>query len=106
MSSVFMATLSVLTYRLLFHSDRVLTLASLILCVLSSYCISQLIDIFLMNTTSADDYHWLRALEGPRVMIASSLKPLCFYSGVSEELRLKCGQLIDLLHTNSSCEST
>ena len=105
MSNVFIATLSVLTYRLLFHSDRVLTLASLILCILSSYCISQLIDIYFMNTRSADDYHWLRALEGPRVMIASSLRPLCLYSGVSEELRLKCGQLVDMLHANSSCEN-
>jgi hypothetical protein len=104
MGDMFLATLFVLTYRLLFHSDRQLTLVSLIFCISSAFCVARLTEALFKDVAGIDYVapEWLRALDGPRLFIASCARPLCLHSGLSEDYRMACGRLIDLVHVNAS----
>ena len=104
MGDMFLATLFVLTYRLLFHSDRQLSLVSLIFCVSCAFCVSRLTEALFKDVAAADHVapEWLRALDGPSLFIASCARPLCLHSGLSENYRIVCGRLIDLVHVNAS----
>ena len=104
MCDIFLATLFVLTYRLLFHSDRQLSLVSLIFCVSCAFCVSRLTEALFKDVAAAEHVapEWLRDLDGPRLFIASCARQLCLHSGLSENYRIVCGRLIDLVHVNSS----
>ena len=104
MCDIFLATLFVLTYRLLFHSDQQLSLVSLIFCVSCAFCVSRLTEALFKDVAAAEHVapEWLRALDGPRLFIASCARPLCLHSGLSENYRIVCGRLIDLVHVNAS----
>lgn len=104
MIDMFLATLFALTYRLLFHSERQLTLVSMIFCISCAFCVARLTEAFF-NDVGGLEYvapEWLRALDGPRLFIASCARPLCLHSGLSENARIACGRLIDLVHVNAS----
>jgi hypothetical protein len=85
-SNVFLATLGLLTYRLhlLFHSERQLTLCSLIFCMSCVWCIAQLTLASFKDEGEYVPTAWQSALEGPRLLVASCVKPLCMFSGLSD----------------------
>ena len=104
MGDVFLATLFVLTYRLLFHSDRQLTLVSFIFCISCAFCVARLTEGLFKDVPDADygTPEWLYVLDSPRRFIASCARPFCFYSGLHEEAREACARLIALVDVSGS----
>jgi hypothetical protein len=100
-SSVFLATLGLLTYRLLFHSERQLSLCSLVFCVSCAWCVAQLTLVVFKDEGAHASPPWPSALEGPRLFVASCVKPLCMFSGLSQYARTTCAGFIDLLQGDS-----
>ena len=101
-SSVFLATLGLLTYRLLFHSERQLSLCSLVFCVSCAWCVAQLTLAFFKDEGAHEPAPWPSALEGPRLLVASCVRPLCMVSGLSQYARTACAGFIDLLQGDSA----
>ena len=100
-SSVFLATLGLLTYRLLFHSERQLSLCSLVFCVSCAWCVAQLTLAVFKDEGEHEPPPRPSALEGPRLFVASCVKPLCMFSGLSQYARTACAGFIDLLQVDS-----
>ena len=101
-SSIFLATLGFLTYRLMFHSERQLTLCSLVFCMSCAWCVAQLTLAVFKDEGEPLPTAWHSALEGPRLFVAACVKPLCMFSGLSQYARTTCAGLLDLLHGNLS----
>ena len=53
----FLMTLAVLSYKLLFHSDRELNLVSLIFCVACTWCVAQLYGVYWIKGLNPPDSH-------------------------------------------------
>jgi len=100
-SSVFLATLGLLTYRLLFHSERQLSLCSLVVCVSCAWCVAQLTLAVFKDEGAHEPAPWPSALEGPRLLVASCVRPLCMVSGLSQYARTACAGFIDLMQGDS-----
>lgn len=105
-SNSFLATLGFLTYRLLFHSEQQLTLCSLVFCMSCAWCIAQLTLAVFRDEGEYLPTAWQSPLEGPRLFVASCVKPLCRFSGVSQYARTTCVGLIYLLQGNFSHADT
>jgi hypothetical protein len=87
--NVFLAILGLLTYRLLFHSERQLTLFSLIFCMACAWCMSQLtLDVFKdAGNVEYMPAAWQSVLDGQLLFVASCVRPICVYSGLSQYAR-------------------
>ena len=107
-SNTFLATLGFLTYRMLFHSERQMTLCSLLFCMSCAWCITELTLAFFKDDGVFKDEGdsvptaWQGALRGPRLLLASCVKTLCMYSGLSQYARTTCAGLLDLLQGDFS----
>ena len=89
--SIFLAILSVLSYRMLFHSQRHLNFTTMLFCVACAYSSSQLTMLILgggeeMNSTSklenAIDSIWTSCLLGIKsiqIFVFTILEKTCFY---------------------------
>ena len=106
MSHIFTVTLFVLTYRLLFHTERHLTLVSFIFCISCAFCVQQLSEGLFTPGVDYGTGGLLHLLDGPRQFIASCARPFCFYSGLREEARETCARLIALVQVNGSYSSS
>jgi len=54
MGDMFLATLFVLTYRLLYNSDRQLTLVSLIFCISCAFCVARLTEALFKDVAGVE----------------------------------------------------
>jgi hypothetical protein len=104
---VFVATLGFLTYRLLFHSERQLTVVSLIFCLSCAWCIEQLIVAGLEDAgkVSHVPVGWQASLSSARALAAMWIRPLCTYGPLSDYSRLKCAGFLDLLQGSCAEDS-
>jgi hypothetical protein len=103
--SVFLATLTVLTYRMLFHSERQCTFFSLVFCVLCAWSSEQLILSVFEGTGNAGHVlgGWKSSVRSSIVLLATWIKPLCMYGGLSDYSRHKCADFIDFMQGNGTC---
>lgn len=102
--NVFLAILGLLTYRLLFHSERPLTLFSLIFCMACAWCMAQL-TLAVFKDAGNVEYMptaWQSVLHGQLLFVASCVRPICVYSGLSQYARGHCAALINMMQGNSS----
>ena len=101
--NVFLAILGLLTYRLLFHSERQLTLFSLIFCMSCAWCMAQLtLAVFKDAHVEHMPAAWQSVLEGPLLFVASCVRPICAYAGLSQYSREHCAAFINMMQGNSS----
>ena len=89
--SIFLAMLSVLSYRMLFHSERHLNFTTMLFCVACAYSSSQLIMLILgggeeMNSKSklenaigSISTSFLEAIKSMQIFTFTVLEKACFY---------------------------
>jgi hypothetical protein len=101
----FLATLALLSYRLLFHSERELNISSLLFCTACAWSVAQLAHMYVTNeaTDEYSDVAWallLRVLETLRAAAAHGLNSICLlslYGRGSESYRDECSKWVDWL---------
>jgi hypothetical protein len=102
---IFLATLGFLTYRLLFHSERQLTVVSLIFCLSYAWCVEQLLVAGLEDAGKVGHLPagWQAWLSSARALAAMWIRPLCTYGPLSDYSRQKCASVLDMLQGSGSC---
>lgn len=106
--SVFLATLALLTYRMLFHSERHCTFVSLLFCVSCAWCLEQLFLSGVENTGSIGHSltSWKSHLSGSMVLLATWIKPVCMHGALSEYSRHMCADFINFMEGNKTCSES
>ena len=85
-SHVTLATLALLSYRLLFHSTRELSITAMLFCCACALCLGQLVAVALGENAAWDLSGILTVPTG----IASLVRLGCKHSSLSETARIAC----------------
>lgn len=97
-AQVAMATLALLSYRLLFYSQRELSITALIFCAACAWCTGQFVAVASGRAEGYEIAHenWsMRILIAPLAALASAARTLCQHLPISETTRQTCSQLTE-----------
>ena len=89
-SHVTLATLALLSYRLLFCSSRELNITAMLFCCACALCVGELVGVALGQNTSWNSSWDLSAVLTVPSSVASLVRLGCKNSGLSETARLAC----------------
>jgi len=94
-AQVGMATLAFLSYRLLFHSERNLSITTLIFCAACAWCTGQFVEVASGHAQAHDgglESGAMGILSAPLASVAAVLRSLCQHVPMAEAARQTCAQ--------------
>ena len=94
-AQVGMATLALLSYRLLFHSERDLSITTLIFCAACAWCTGQFVAVASGHAHGYDggfESGSMGILGAPLASLAAVLRTLCQHVPMAETARQTCAQ--------------